>query len=98
MARVLPIRITEPAVSMPAASGQTANRIRVDLSVPDNTLLVRGRGRLVEAMWILCAAPLLASRIVLSSRFRVFLLRLFGAKVGVNVYIKPGVRVKFPWY
>jgi putative colanic acid biosynthesis acetyltransferase WcaF len=26
------------------------------------------------------------------------LLRLFGAKVGKGVYMKPGVRVKFPWY
>jgi putative colanic acid biosynthesis acetyltransferase WcaF len=26
------------------------------------------------------------------------LLRIFGAKVGRGVYIKPGVRVKFPWF
>jgi putative colanic acid biosynthesis acetyltransferase WcaF len=25
-------------------------------------------------------------------------LRVFGAKVGQSVYIKPSVRVKFPWY
>jgi putative colanic acid biosynthesis acetyltransferase WcaF len=25
-------------------------------------------------------------------------LRLFGAKIGTGVYIKPGIRVKFPWY
>ena len=83
---------------MSTASGQTANPIRIDLSIPDNGLLVRGRSRLVETLWIFFAAPLLASRIVLSSGFRVFLLRLFGAKVGAQVYIKPGVRVKFPWY
>ena len=83
---------------MSTASGHTANPIRIDLSIPDNTLLVRGRSRVVEALWIFFAAPLLASRIVLSSGFRVFLLRLFGAKVGAHVYIKPGVRVKFPWY
>ncbi len=29
--------------------------------------------------------------------FRVMLMRLFGAKIGENVVIKPYVRVKFPW-
>lgn len=83
---------------MSTASPQTGNLVRVDLSRPDNTLLVRGRSRFIEALWIFFAAPLLASRVIVSSGFRVFLLRLFGAKVGVDVYIKPGVRVKFPWY
>ena len=71
---------------------------RIDLSHPDNRELVRGRPKWIEALWLLFAAPVLASRVMLSSRVRVFLLRLFGAKIGVDVYIKPGVRVKFPWY
>jgi putative colanic acid biosynthesis acetyltransferase WcaF len=70
----------------------------VDLSRPDNTNLVRGRGRFVEALWLFLGAPLLASRLTVAPRFLVFLLRLFGAKVGQNVYLKPGIQVKFPWY
>jgi putative colanic acid biosynthesis acetyltransferase WcaF len=31
------------------------------------------------------------------SAFKVFLLRLFGAKVGNNVIIKPYVNIKYPW-
>jgi putative colanic acid biosynthesis acetyltransferase WcaF len=31
------------------------------------------------------------------SGIRIFLLRLFGAKIGKGVFIKPGVSVKFPW-
>jgi len=31
------------------------------------------------------------------SGFKVFLLRLFGAKIGEGVRIKPGVLIKFPW-
>lgn len=70
----------------------------IDLSRPDNTLLVRGRSVLVEALWVLLAAPVLASKLITSSALRVALLRLFGAKIGKGVYLKPGLRVKFPWY
>ena len=31
------------------------------------------------------------------SSFRVALLRLFGAKIGKGVVLKPGLKVKFPW-
>jgi putative colanic acid biosynthesis acetyltransferase WcaF len=82
----------------PKTSRQTEEPVRIDLSTPDNTELVRGKSWLVEALWIFFAAPILASRVMVSSKLRVFLLRLFGAKIGVNVYLKPGVRVKFPWY
>jgi putative colanic acid biosynthesis acetyltransferase WcaF len=69
-----------------------------DLSIPDNTELVRGAPLPKEALWYFIGLPLLRSPLITSSRFRCWLLRLFGAKVGVGVYIKPGVRVKFPWY
>lgn len=31
------------------------------------------------------------------SKFKVFLLRLYGAKIGKGVVIKPSVNIKFPW-
>jgi putative colanic acid biosynthesis acetyltransferase WcaF len=40
----------------------------------------------------------LRSQWITSSSIRSRLLRLFGAKVGKGVCIKPGLRVKFPWY
>jgi len=70
----------------------------IDLSRPDSRELVRGRSRFVELLWILLGAPVLASRLMLSARVRSALLRLFGAKIGKQMYMKPGVRVKFPWY
>jgi putative colanic acid biosynthesis acetyltransferase WcaF len=82
---------------MSMTSTVAESKFPIDLSVPDNALLVRGRSRGIEALWIFLAAPILASRVMISSKVRVFLLRLFGARIGVNVYIKPGVRVKFPW-
>ena len=83
---------------MPATSLQTEETFRVDLSSPDSSELVRGQSLFVEALWFFLGAPIVASRVVPWPKLRVALLRWFGAKIGVNVYMKPGVRVKFPWY
>lgn len=56
----------------------------------------RGRPALVEAAWLFLQA-LLVESFVPGSSHRVLLLRMFGAKIGRGVVIKPGVRVKFPW-
>ena len=56
-----------------------------------------GRSLLYQLAWFFLGLPLLRSALVPSSSFRVRLLRLFGAKVGSGVVIKPGVRVKYPW-
>jgi putative colanic acid biosynthesis acetyltransferase WcaF len=70
----------------------------IDLSRPDSRELVRGRSLFVEALWIFLGAPLIASRFLLSARLRSLILRLFGARIGFRMYMKPGVRIKFPWY
>jgi putative colanic acid biosynthesis acetyltransferase WcaF len=31
-------------------------------------------------------------------KFKVFMLRLFGAKTGKNIVIKPNVNIKYPWF
>ncbi len=56
----------------------------------------RGRPAAIEALWILVQALLFSSPIP-GSVHRRWLLRLFGAKIGKGVVIKPGARVKFPW-
>jgi putative colanic acid biosynthesis acetyltransferase WcaF len=56
-----------------------------------------GRPRLVQMAWFLFGLPILRMAILPSSAIRRSLLRLFGAKVGSGVVIKPGVRVKYPW-
>jgi putative colanic acid biosynthesis acetyltransferase WcaF len=71
---------------------------RIDLSHPDNTELVRGAPLLVEALWYFVGLPLLRSYLITSTAFRRWLLRLFGANIGRGAHIKPGLRVKFPWY
>jgi len=56
----------------------------------------RGRPRIVEALW-LCFQAIAISSWIPGSLHRRLLLRLFGAKIGAGVVLKPGVRVKFPW-
>jgi putative colanic acid biosynthesis acetyltransferase WcaF len=82
-----------------AGRGQSVSEAsRIDISVPDNRELVRGRPLVVEAAWYFFGLPLLRSQLITSSPFRRWLLRLFGARIGRCVHIKPGLRVKFPWY
>ncbi len=70
----------------------------VDLSVPDNSEYDKGRPWLVIALWHFIGAPLLRSNWLPVSSVKVALLRAFGAHIGTGVYIKPGIKVKFPWY
>jgi putative colanic acid biosynthesis acetyltransferase WcaF len=68
--------------------------MRLDLYSPNG--FNRGRAAWLEAVWLL-VQPLLLSSSLPGSRLRVTTLRLFGARIGRGVTIKPHVRVKFPW-
>ena len=50
-----------------------------------------------QLLWYLVGSPLVQSRWLPLSSFKVKILRIFGAAIGQGVRIKPGVRVKFPW-
>jgi putative colanic acid biosynthesis acetyltransferase WcaF len=69
-----------------------------DLSAFDNSWFSPGRSRLVRALWFFLGLPLVRCRVLPGSGPRRALLRLFGARVGEGVVIKPGVRVKYPWH
>ncbi len=62
----------------------------------NNTHFKRGRPFWVEVAWLLVQSLFVSSWIP-GSRHRVMLLRLFGARIGKRVNIKPHIRVKFPW-
>jgi putative colanic acid biosynthesis acetyltransferase WcaF len=71
---------------------------KVDLSRPDNSEYQKGRSLPIQLLWYFVGLPLLRSYFIPISALKCAVLRLFGAKIGRGVYIKPGVRVKFPWY
>jgi putative colanic acid biosynthesis acetyltransferase WcaF len=68
----------------------------VQLDRYDNSRFTRGRSLQTEALWSIVDALFVRSRLP-GSAHRRWLLRLFGARVGKSVVIKPGARVKFPW-
>jgi len=69
----------------------------VDLSAFRNERYHPGRSRLVQSAWFFVGAPLFRFPLLPLSSVRCALLRLFGARIGRGVVIKPGARVKYPW-
>jgi putative colanic acid biosynthesis acetyltransferase WcaF len=70
----------------------------VQLARYNNSWYHPGRFLALQLAWYFLGLPLLRSSVIPSSSLRVFLLRLFGAKIGGGVVIKPGARVKYPWH
>ena len=69
----------------------------VSLARFDNSWYRPGRGVFLQTTWFFLGLPALRCSLLPSSAMRRVLLRAFGAKVGRNVVIKPGTRVKYPW-
>lgn len=59
--------------------------------------LDRGRPFLVEAIWYLAKCFLFLTPLPVPSRLKCAILRLFGARIGKGVVIKPQVKIHFPW-
>ncbi len=69
----------------------------MDLSSYDNTWYKPGP-RWKRILWYLVNALIFDSSLFPFYRFKVLLLRLFGANIGNNVAIKPKVNIKYPWF
>ncbi len=54
-------------------------------------------GKLVRFLWFYINAIFMQSKLNPFSGFKVLLLRIFGAKIGRWVVVKPGVNIKYPW-
>lgn len=68
-----------------------------DLSTYDNTWYRPGNA-LKRLLWHYCHIFIFNNPLLPFSSLKVSALRLFGATVGKGVNIKPGVRVKYPWF
>jgi putative colanic acid biosynthesis acetyltransferase WcaF len=71
------------------------NQSRLDLY--DNRWYKPGGNPLSRLIWYFVNHLFLNSALFPVSSFKVLLLRMFGAKVGEGVVIKPTVNIKYPW-
>jgi len=71
---------------------------RTDLSRFDNRWYDPGRGLPVRLLWMAVNAAFFLTWFPWPSRLKRALLRLFGARIGAGVVIKPRVNVKYPWH
>ncbi|MEG1122397.1 MAG: colanic acid biosynthesis acetyltransferase WcaF [Citrobacter sp.] len=57
----------------------------------------RGGGTIKVQLWWAVQATLFRLSPQVMYRWRAFLLRMFGAKIGKNVVIRPSVKITYPW-
>ena len=56
-----------------------------------------GANKLKYLLWIICNAIFLKNPLNTSVALKRFLLKVFGAKIGKGVVLKPSINVKYPW-
>lgn len=69
----------------------------VDLSSYDNTAHQSGAGKIKMILWYYINLFFFKSAWFPFISFKRFLLKVFGAKLGKGVIIKPSVNIKYPW-
>lgn len=69
---------------------------QTDLSTFDNRWYKPGpRWKII--LWFLTNSVVLNTYLPIPIRFKLAILRLFGARIGAGVIIKPAVNIKYPW-
>lgn len=72
-------------------------KLTTDLSVYDNSWYKPGAGPIKRFLWYFVNIVFFMNPLNPVSSIKVLLLRLFGARVGKGVVIKPSVNIKYPW-
>lgn len=55
------------------------------------------RNFFISVIWYISNAIFINSYLLIPTSIKVFILRLFGAKIGRNVTMKPNINIKAPW-
>ncbi len=70
---------------------------KTDLNTFNNAWFKVGKPKLIVLIWYIVNASIFRSYLLPISGIKRIILRLFGAKVGRGVVIKPQVNIKYPW-
>ena len=69
----------------------------IQLNEYDNSWY-RPAGKIKIYLWLIINALFFNHNLAVFNGFKCFLLKLFGAKIGKGVLIKPSVNIKYPWF
>jgi putative colanic acid biosynthesis acetyltransferase WcaF len=70
---------------------------QTDLSTYDNSWYQPG-GTLKRYIWFILSRLFIHTYLPFPVGFKCLVLKIFGAKIGKNVMIKPKVNIKYPWF
>ena len=75
----------------------TQTKLEVQLNEYDNSWYrPASRGKIY--LWLITNALFFNNNLAVFNGFKCFLLKLFGAKIGKRILIKPSVNIKYPWF
>lgn len=70
---------------------------RLDLSTYNNSWYSPGASMLKMAMWYVINSAVFKNSLFPFGKLKLILLKLFGARIGKGVVVKPCVNIKYPW-
>jgi putative colanic acid biosynthesis acetyltransferase WcaF len=80
-----------------APAGSTDQQAWVDLGAFRNDEYSPGRGPLQRTAWYITSLIVFESGWFPIIRFKAWMLRCFGARIGTGLVVKPQVHIKYPW-
>jgi len=81
----------------PSEKNQMTISIKTRLDLYDNKTYQPGRNVIIRTLWYFVNVLFFINPLNPVSSLKVFMLRIFGSKVGKGVNIKPSVNIKYPW-
>ena len=71
--------------------------LNTNISMFDNTKYNKGASWYIIVIWYILNALIIKNTYVPFIKFKIYTLKIFGAKIGKGVVLKPSVNIKYPW-